>query len=165
MKYRADIDGLRTIAVVPVVLFHVGIMLFPGGFIGVDVFFVISGYLITKIIYGKITEGEFSISEFYRKRIDRLLPVLISVLLFCTIIGWVVNTPDEYSDLAKSIFSAVFFISNIFFFWTEDYFSASSFTIPLLHTWSLGVEEQFYIFFPLALSLSLFFQSKKMHRK
>lgn len=154
MKYRADIDGLRAIAVLPVVLFHAGLTPLTGGFAGVNVFFVISGYLITKIIYSEIQNKQFSIAVFYQKRADRLFPVLISVLLVVGITGYLASPPSEYKSILKSIFSAGTFTSNIFFWKTQDYFSASAFTLPLLHTWSLGVEEQFYIFFPIYLIIA-----------
>lgn len=166
MKYRADIDGLRSIAILPVILFHAGYSLFSGGFIGVDVFFVISGYLITKIISSEIKENKFSITIFYKKRIDRLLPVLLAVLTFTLITGWFLLTQNEYKSLSQSVVSSILFSSNIYFWITQDYFSASAQTLPLLHTWSLAVEEQFYIFFPLLMIAiyKLGFSSKKSQK-
>lgn len=154
MEYRPDVDGLRAIAVLPVVLFHAGLAPFSGGFAGVNVFFVISGYLITSIIYPQLRDGRFSLAVFYQKRADRLFPVLFTVLAAVAVVGFVVSPPSEYKDLLASIFAAATFTSNLFFWHTQDYFSASAFTLPLLHTWSLGVEEQFYILFPLFLLLA-----------
>ncbi|SDR70600.1 Peptidoglycan/LPS O-acetylase OafA/YrhL, contains acyltransferase and SGNH-hydrolase domains [Halopseudomonas sabulinigri] len=154
IKYRPEIDGLRALAVVPVVLFHSGVEAFSGGFSGVNIFFVISGYLITSIISREIESNTFKISTFYQKRADRLFPVLASVLLATLIIGFFTSPPDEYQEIAKSVIAAGTFTSNIFFWSTSDYFSASAFTIPLLHTWSLGIEEQFYIFFPFVLIIA-----------
>lgn len=151
MKYRADIDGLRAIAVLPVVLFHAGVSTFSGGFAGVNVFFVISGYLITNIIFPQLRDGTFSLRVFYQKRADRLFPVLFAMLAAVIIAGFLVSPPGEYRDLLASALAAATFTANIFFWQTQDYFAASAFNLPLLHTWSLGVEEQFYIFFPLFL--------------
>lgn len=154
ITYRPEIDGLRAIAVLPVVLFHSGIDFFSGGFVGVNVFFVISGYLITKIIYSETKNGTFTITRFYQKRLDRLLPVLLVVLLFVAGAAYFTSPPQELSSISKSILAALTFTSNIFFWLESDYFAASAFTLPLLHTWSLGIEEQFYIFFPLFLILT-----------
>lgn len=154
MNYRADVDGLRAVAVLPVVLFHAGLAPFSGGFAGVNVFFVISGYLITSIIYPQLRDGRFSLATFYQKRADRLFPVLFSVLLTVLIAGFLISPPMEYSNMLASVFSAATFTSNIYFWHTQDYFSASAMTLPLLHTWSLGVEEQFYIFFPIFLLIA-----------
>jgi peptidoglycan/LPS O-acetylase OafA/YrhL len=153
MKYRSDIDGLRSLAVVPVVLNHAGLSMVPGGFVGVDIFFVISGFLITRIIAGEIDEGRFSIVGFYERRVRRILPALIAMMLACFAVGWFILLPSEYADLSKSALATLLFSSNIWF-WrvAADYFSDSVATAPLLHTWSLAVEEQFYLFFPLLLS-------------
>ncbi len=154
MDYRPDVDGLRALAVLPVVLFHAGLAPFSGGFAGVNVFFVISGYLITSIIYPQLRDNRFSITTFYQKRADRLFPVLFVVLATVVVAGFVISPPSEYRDLLASVFAAATFTSNIFFWQTQDYFSASAFTLPLLHTWSLGVEEQFYILFPIFLLIA-----------
>jgi len=154
ITYRPEIDGLRAIAVLPVVLFHSGIDFFSGGFVGVNVFFVISGYLITKIIYSETQNGTFTITRFYQKRLDRLLPVLVAVLLFVAVMAYFTSPPQELASIAKSILAALTFTSNVFFWLESDYFAASAFTLPLLHTWSLGIEEQFYIFFPLLLIIT-----------
>jgi len=149
--YRADIDGLRAVAVIPVVLFHVGAPVFPGGFVGVDVFFVISGYLITSIILPDVDKGQFSIAAFYQRRVRRIFPALIAVILFCTVVGFVLLTPSDYRTLGQSIVATTFFVSNIFFWRQANYFAAPASENPLLHTWSLSIEEQFYLFYPLLL--------------
>lgn len=149
INYRPEIDGLRTLAVLPVVLFHAGVDFFSGGFVGVNIFFVISGYLITKIIFSEIQQKTFTVKNFYQKRLDRLLPVLLAVLTFVMLVPFFISPPLEYEGIAKSVLAALTFTSNIYFWRSSDYFAASAFTIPLLHTWSLGIEEQFYIFFPL----------------
>ncbi|KAE9642332.1 acyltransferase [Pseudomonas sp. PB103] len=156
LSYRADIDGLRAIAVMLVVLNHVGFSLFSGGFVGVDVFFVISGYLITGIILGQINKGTFSFADFYLRRARRILPALYVVLLCVMVAGYYLFLPSDYSFLSQSTLSAIFFASNIFF-WKNSggYFSSSSEEMPLLHIWSLSVEEQFYFIWPLALFLIL----------
>ncbi|MGZ2260296.1 acyltransferase family protein [Roseobacter sp. A03A-229] len=151
MKYRPEIDGLRSIAVLPVILFHGGLALFSGGFVGVDVFFVISGYLITTIIAGNLDEGRFSLLDFYSRRARRILPALVLVVA-CTIpFAWAWMLPTDFKDFGQSV-SAVSLFSSNFLFWLEsDYFAAAAERKPLLHTWSLAVEEQYYIFFPLLL--------------
>ena len=151
--YRPEIDGLRAIAVVPVVLFHAGFPVFSGGFVGVDVFFVISGYLITGILLGDIDKDRFSIARFYQRRARRILPALFCVLLCCLPLAWFAMLPDELARFGKSIVAVIGFASNITFWLEEGYFSAASELKPLLHTWSLAVEEQFYIVFPLLLFL------------
>src|SRR5665213_609029 len=149
MKYRADIDGLRALAVVPVLLYHAGIPGFPGGFVGVDIFFVISGYLICGMIDGDIRRGSFSLSTFYKRRALRILPALFTMFLVTSVLAYVYCLPVELEDYAKSLASAVGSISNVYFAGTAGYFDAPAETKPLLHTWSLGVEEQFYLFTPL----------------
>ncbi len=153
INYRPEIDGLRAIAVLPVIFFHSGINLFSGGFVGVDIFFVISGYLITSIILRDLDEKNFSIVNFYERRARRILPALFFVILTTLALSWMLLPPKEMTDYFKSIVSVIFFSSNIYFWRTLDYFSPESEYIPLLHTWSLGVEEQFYIFYPLAVLL------------
>ncbi|MCB5200693.1 acyltransferase [Loktanella sp. TSTF-M6] len=152
--YRRDIDGLRTLAVVPVVLGHAGLGLFAGGFVGVDVFFVISGFLITGILVRELEQGRFSLIDFYERRARRILPALFVVLLACIVVFWFVLSPVHFQDLGKSGVATLLFASNVFF-WRRgsDYFSADVETQPLLHTWSLAVEEQFYIVFPVLLWL------------
>ena len=148
-KYRADIDGLRAVAVVPIVLFHAGYEWVPGGFIGVDIFFVISGYLISSIILGEMLRGDFSFIRFYERRVRRIVPALLVMLLATLVAGYFFLLPDEYIDLAKSTLSAIAFVPNIYFSETSStYFGLDAAITPILHTWSLGVEEQFYILFP-----------------
>jgi peptidoglycan/LPS O-acetylase OafA/YrhL len=149
MRYRPEVDGLRAIAIIPVVAFHAGITQLSGGFVGVDVFFVISGYLITKIIVEEIEGGKFSLLDFYRRRILRIIPVLIVVVLATSLFGYFLFLPAEFEDLAKSVVATAFFSSNFYFWQTSGYFDPASTLRPLLHTWSLAVEEQFYLFFPL----------------
>ncbi len=116
MKYRADIDGLRTVAVLPVIFFHMGSSVFSGGYIGVDVFFVISGFLITGILHKNLIEGNFSLTEFYDRRFRRIIPAAIVVFLACLVVGWFVLTPVYYKNLGKSMIAASTFLSNIYIF-------------------------------------------------
>ena len=153
MKYRSEIDGLRALAVIPVILFHAQFDLFSGGFIGVDIFFVISGYLITTIIHQEIKNNTFSIINFYERRIRRILPALFFVSLVCIPFAWLWLFPSDYKYFSKSLIAVNLFSSNILFWSESGYFSPSSELTPLLHTWSLAVEEQFYMFFPLILLL------------
>jgi peptidoglycan/LPS O-acetylase OafA/YrhL len=150
-KYRPDIDGLRAIAVLSVVAFHAFPERLQGGFIGVDIFFVISGYLISTIIFQNLEKGTFSFTEFYARRIKRIFPALILVLITCYAFGWFALFADEYKQLSKHIAGGAGFVSN-FVLWNEaSYFDNSAETKPLLHLWSLGIEEQFYIVWPLLL--------------
>lgn len=150
-KYRPDIDGLRAIAVMSVVLFHAFPRWMPGGFIGVDVFFIISGYLISTIIYGSLERNAFSFTEFYARRIKRIFPALLLVLISCYAFGWFALFADEFQQLGKHIAGGAGFISN-FLLWDESgYFDTTAEIKPLLHLWSLGIEEQFYIVWPLIL--------------
>jgi peptidoglycan/LPS O-acetylase OafA/YrhL len=153
LNYREDIDGLRAIAVLSVVLNHAGISLFSGGFIGVDVFFVISGYLITTIIVRELHANEFFLARFYERRIRRIFPALFTVLTFTTLICAVIYDSTKFMTFGKSLIATTFFVSNINFWQESGYFDISSQLKPLLHTWSLAVEEQFYIFFPLLMLL------------
>ena len=153
-KYRPDIDGLRAIAVLAVVAFHAFPTLIEGGFIGVDVFFVISGYLISTIIFENLDRGTFSFFEFYARRIKRIFPALIIVLVACFVFGWFVLYADEYKQLGKHIAAGASFISNIVFWNEAGYFDNAADTKPLLHLWSLAIEEQFYIVWPLLLWFS-----------
>lgn len=149
-EYRKDIDGLRAIAVLPVVFSHAGLPGFSGGFIGVDIFFVISGFLITGILIREVEERNFSLLRFYERRARRILPALFAVLATCLLIGYAVLPPSLYEGLAKSTIATVFFGSNLWFLHsTGDYFGTAAEYEPLLHTWSLAVEEQFYILIPL----------------
>ena len=153
-NYRPDIDGLRALAVVPVILYHGGVPGFSGGFVGVDVFFVISGYLIAGIIHRELQSDSFSIAGFYERRVRRILPALVVVLVASAIAGWFLLLPDAFSDLGGAIAATSLFASNIWF-WRNSggYFDRASEFEPLLHTWSLAVEEQFYLFFPLLMIL------------
>lgn len=148
-KYRSDIDGLRAIAVVAVVAFHAFPEIIQGGFIGVDIFFVISGYLISTIIFENLERGTFNFYEFYVRRVKRIFPALITVLTSCLIFGWFELLAEEYKQLGKHIAAGSVFISNIVFWNEAGYFDNSADTKPLLHLWSLGIEEQFYIVWPL----------------
>lgn len=147
--YRPDIDGLRAIAVIVVVLHHISTDWMPGGFIGVDVFFVISGYLITGIITREIAEGAFTFARFYERRIRRLFPALFAVLAFVLVAGWFVFLPGDYLATLRASAATLLFSANILFWRVQtDYFAADAKLNPLLHMWSLGVEEQFYLLFP-----------------
>ena len=153
MKYRSEIDGLRSVAVLPVILFHAGFTAFGGGFVGVDVFFVISGYLITTIIVDELAQGKFSILKFYERRARRILPALFVVCLVSLVMAWMFLLKHDFKDFARSIVATATFSSNIYFWLESDYFDTAAELKPLLHTWSLAVEEQFYIFFPPLLML------------
>jgi len=153
MHYRSEIDGLRAVAVLPVLLFHAGLPFFAGGYVGVDVFFVISGYLITGIIASEMGEGRFSVIAFYERRIRRIIPCLTAVIGLCLAAAAILFLPEDFMSLSKSAIATVLFSSNILFWRQSWYFNAQMDLIPLLHTWSLAVEEQFYILFPPALAL------------
>lgn len=148
MKFRSDINGLRAIAVVAVVLFHFGIAGFEGGFAGVDIFFVISGYLMTGIIFDKINNGNFSLIQFYLDRGRRIIPALAALCLILLIAGWFLLVPSDYSALGKHAASSLGFLSNVLFWRESGYFDAASHEKWLLHTWSLSVEWQFYLAYP-----------------
>ena len=149
MKYRPEIDGLRALAVLAVIFFHAGITIFHGGYVGVDVFFVISGYLITTIILGDMAQGKFTIFKFYERRIRRILPALTIVMLACLPFAYYWMLPWELKEFSQSLIAVSLFFSNIFFWFRTGYFETTSELKPLLHTWSLAVEEQYYLFFPL----------------
>lgn len=151
--YRPDIDGLRAIAVLSVVIFHAFPSLAGGGFIGVDIFFVISGFLISKHIREDLSAGTFSIRAFYARRIRRIFPALSVVLFACLATGWIILTPGEYEQLGKHVVAGALFVSNIVLWKESGYFDNAADTKPLLHLWSLGIEEQFYIAWPLLLAL------------
>ncbi|MFS8110609.1 acyltransferase family protein [Rhizobium jaguaris] len=150
-KYRADIDGLRALAILPVVFYHAGIPGFGGGFVGVDVFFVISGFLMATLISGEIAGDDFSILRFYERRIRRIFPALFAVLVASSVAAWLLLMPVELEYFARSLKAAALFTSNIQFEKESGYFDIGAQMKPLLHTWSLAVEEQFYILFPLLL--------------
>jgi peptidoglycan/LPS O-acetylase OafA/YrhL len=151
MKYRREVDGLRAVAVLPVILFHAGFSVFSGGFVGVDVFFVISGYLITSILMAELEKGDFSIARFYERRARRILPALFVVMLACLPFAYMWMMPLQLKDFAASVVSVVFSLSNLFFISQVNYFAPDAYTQPLLHTWSLAIEEQYYFLFPLML--------------
>ncbi|MEY4766884.1 MAG: hypothetical protein RI907_3557 [Pseudomonadota bacterium] len=153
MSHRPEIDGLRALAVLPVIFFHAGFSAWQGGFIGVDVFFVISGYLITGLIHHEHQSRRFSMATFYERRIRRILPALYVVLLVCTPVAWWLLNASEFMNYSQSLASVPVFSSGLLFMFTALYFDASADVKPLLHTWSLGVEEQFYVFFPIVLGL------------
>ncbi|KQT34622.1 hypothetical protein ASG29_00115 [Sphingomonas sp. Leaf412] len=153
IRYRADIDGLRAVAVVPVVLFHAGIAALSGGYVGVDVFFVISGYLITQTLLADIDRGRFSIVAFYERRIRRIYPALFAMLFVAFLASAFLLSSFDQQRFAKSMAATVLFASNVVFFRESGYFDAAAELKPLLHTWSLAVEEQYYIVFPLLLAL------------
>lgn len=151
MKYRREIDGLRAIAVLSVIFFHAGLSVFKGGYVGVDVFFVISGYLITTILLTEFEQKRFSTLNFYERRARRILPALFFVMTVCTFLAWMILLPNDLVSFFNSISSIPRFSSNIFFWKDVDYFATASELKPLLHTWSLAVEEQYYILFPIFL--------------
>ncbi|MBS7553014.1 acyltransferase [Ancylobacter dichloromethanicus] len=148
LRYRAHIDGLRAVAVLGVVLYHFGATWLPGGFVGVDVFFVISGYLISKSIYADVSEGRFSLAGFYERRIRRIAPAFLVVTAVTAAFAALVLLPYQMVNFAHSVLWSVFGAGNIYFFQETDYFSPAAREMPLLHYWSLGVEEQFYLAFP-----------------
>lgn len=162
MKHRAEIDGLRALAVVPVILFHAGFELFSGGFVGVDVFFVISGYLITTILIEDIESKRFSIINFYERRARRILPALFFVMLVCIPFAWMWMLPSQMKDFSLSLVAVSLFVSNILFWQESGYFTAAAEEKPLLHTWSLSVEEQYYILFPIFLVLAWYFGKNRV---
>ena len=140
---------MRALAVLPVVLFHFAFLGFSGGFVGVDIFFVISGYLITSIIVGDLDVGRFSFALFYERRIRRIIPALVVMLAASSVVAVALFPPKELAEFGLSAAIAAAFCSNFFFAFHTDYFSGTDSMMPLLHTWSLGVEEQFYIVWPL----------------
>jgi peptidoglycan/LPS O-acetylase OafA/YrhL len=153
LNYRPDIDGLRALAILPVLVFHSFPQWLPGGFIGVDIFFVISGYLITSIIFKAQQGGGFSLLEFYSRRIKRIFPALILVLVFCLTAGWHLLQAGEYQSLGKHVAAGAGYVSNIVLMGESGYFATAASLKPLLHLWSLGIEEQFYLAWPLVLML------------
>ena len=169
-QYRQEIDGLRALSVVAVIIYHAKINLFgfeiiPGGFIGVDVFLVISGYLITSIIIKEINKtSNFSFSNFYERRIRRIIPALLFVMILQFPLAWYFLLPQEFIEYSRSIIYSLSFISNYFFYYSgQIYDSTDSLLSPFIHTWSLSVEEQFYIIFPLIFFVSFKFYCKKQY--
>lgn len=162
MKYRREIDGLRALAVIPVILFHAGFERFGGGFIGVDVFFIISGYLITTIIVTDLEQGRFTLLDFYERRARRILPALFLVMSASMPMAWMWLLPSDMKDFSESLAAVAIFASNILFWHESGYFDAAADSKPLLHTWSLAVEEQFYVLFPLFLMFAWHFGKKTL---
>ena len=162
MKYRPEIDGLRAIAVLSVIAYHAGLGAVSGGYIGVDVFFVISGFLISSIIMDEVEGEKFSLRDFYFRRARRILPALVLVMAISVPFAWVLLLPNAMIDFLQSVIAVSLFASNILFWRESGYFDTSSELKPLLHTWSLAVEEQFYILFPLSLLLILRFLGKRI---
>lgn len=148
LPYRPEIDGLRAVAVLSVILFHAGFSTLEGGFVGVDIFYVISGFLITRIVVDGLSKGSFSFQTFYARRVKRLLPAALLCLLVTVGFGYLILTPDKYVDLANSAIYAAFFLANLWFANNSGYFDQSAEISPLVHYWSLAVEEQFYLLFP-----------------
>jgi peptidoglycan/LPS O-acetylase OafA/YrhL len=159
ITYREDIDALRGLAVLLVVFYHAFPELLPGGFIGVDVFFVISGYLITSIIIFSINNNDFSLKEFYARRARRLFPALVTVLLFALGFGWLVLFPEEYQQLGSHVTRSVIFLLNFRLINEINYFDVESHYKPLLNLWTLSIEEQYYLLWPLL--ILFFFKIKK----
>lgn len=155
MKYRSDIDGLRAVAVLPVLIFHAELNMFQGGYLGVDVFFVISGFLITTIIIEEISRNSFSFSNFYERRVRRLLPALVFMTLVTSFVAYQIMIYQDLEDFGNSLLAMSFFSSNIYFWLESGYFERAANLKPLLHTWSLAVEEQYYFFFPFILLMTL----------
>jgi peptidoglycan/LPS O-acetylase OafA/YrhL len=151
IKYRPDIDGLRALSIVLVLMFHLKVGFTKGGFVGVDVFFVISGFLITGIILKDAEAGRFSFRHFYERRVRRIFPALFAMFAASSIAALVVLYPPELKDYGRSLASAVLFVANMFFYGERGYFAAGTDILPLHHTWSLAVEEQFYLLFPILL--------------
>lgn len=162
LTYRPEIDGLRALAVISVILFHAGSTIFSGGFVGVDVFFVISGYLITAIILDEIDNNAFSAFHFYERRARRILPALFLVLIICLPFAWFLMLPSEMKAFSDSLIAVCTLVSNLWFWKTTNYFDNAAHLKPLLHTWSLSVEEQFYIFFPFLLIVLYKFNKKAL---
>jgi peptidoglycan/LPS O-acetylase OafA/YrhL len=153
VRYRPEIDGLRALAVTAVIGFHAGLVGFSGGFLGVDIFFVLSGFLITTLLAQEYDDQTFSLKRFYERRIRRLIPALAATLLVSSIAAYFILFPSDLQDFGSSLVSTLLFGSNIYFWQSTDYFATDSDLLPLLHTWTLAVEEQFYLLFPLVFGL------------
>ncbi|EUB98708.1 acyltransferase 3 [Rhizobium sp. CF080] len=162
MRYRAEIDGLRAIAVLPVVLFHAGIAFAAGGFIGVDVFFVISGYLITTKIAEDVARGNFNLLQFYERRARRILPLLLLILAFAIPVFFIILMPSDYTRFIRSVFASLKLTSDIFFARSGGYFEDTGSVRPLLHTWSLSIEEKYYLIFPVSFYVAYRIKPKKI---
>lgn len=157
LGYRPDVEGLRAVAILLVVAVHAGVSLLPGGFVGVDVFYILSGYLITGLLVQEsATNGHFRFANFYARRLRRLLPALLLMIAVACVVAQVVMPPTELPSQASNASSAALWLSNFqFAFWNWDYFAPSSHTALFLHTWSLGVEEQFYLVWPFLVVLTM----------
>ena len=151
-SYRSEIDGLRALAVIPVMIFHAGFNFLDGGFLGVDIFFVISGYLITTMILVQKSKNQFSYTSFYERRIRRIIPALLLVMICCIPFAYFMMQPDDLENFGQSLISTALMSNNILLYITSGYWDLTSSFKPLLHTWSLGVEEQYYLIFPLLVS-------------
>lgn len=162
MNYRSELDGLRAVAVISVILFHAGFEIFSGGFVGVDVFFVISGYLITTILIEEISNNQFSIENFYERRARRILPALFFIIIFCILFAWIWMRPAHMNDFSQSLVAVSVFSSNILFWSEGGYLVPGNVEKPLYHTWSLAVSEQFYLVFPIFLITIWNFGRKKV---
>lgn len=162
LAYRKEIDGLRAIAVLPVILFHAGFNVFSGGFVGVDVFFVISGFLITSIILNEKEDGTFSLLNFYERRVRRILPALFFVIFVSMPIAALCMMPFEMKEMSQSLMAIPFFVSNVVFWMQSGYFAESSDFKPFIHTWTLAVEEQYYFIFPLLVMALWRFGTKRI---
>ena len=149
--YRRSIDGLRAVAVLSVILYHSGVVFLPGGYVGVDVSFVISGFVITSVVQGDLAEGRFSPRTFYERRIRRIFPALFAMIAGSLVLGWCLLMPDDFKRLGQSSVANALFLSNFYFLKDTGYFGATAAAKPLLNTWSLAVEEQFYLLLPLYL--------------
>ncbi len=165
IEYRPEIDTLRAISVFAVIIYHAGVynnLIFPGGYLGVDIFFVISGYLISKLILKEIANTKkFNLKNFYERRARRILPALVFVIIFTLIFSYFILLPTSFEGFAKSVISSLGFFSNYYFYFSgQEYASESGLLKPLLHTWSLSVEEQFYIIFPIL--IIFFYNFKKL---
>ena len=161
LKYRPEIDGLRAVAVLAVIVFHAGVESLQGGFVGVDVFYVISGFLITRIVHDSLTEHRFSFAEFYARRIKRLFPAAGLLLIVTVAFGAVILTPYEYLQVARSAVASAVFLANAWFMMNSGYFDQSAEVSPLVHMWSLAVEEQFYLVFPVLLFAAYRWQGRR----
>ena len=163
-QFRTDINGLRAYAVILVVLFHFKVLGFSAGFLGVDIFFVISGYLMSKIIIEKLNENNFTFFDFYLSRALRIIPALFFLILFITILGWFIFIPEDFKNFSKDArYSLTFLSNNLYYRQAGDYFAANTHDKALLHTWSLSVEWQFYLIFPILLvAFQKFIQPKKL---
>lgn len=149
ISYRRDVDGLRAVAILAVLLYHFDVPVFSGGFVGVDIFFTISGYLIGSIVLRQVTEGKFSFAEFYARRVRRLFPAALAMVIATSIAAHLLLLPFDYREFGQSVLASLLYASNVLFYMEAGYFDLSSHSKPLLHTWSLSVEEQFYLVFPL----------------